>query len=834
MSEGLAWSVLYTVDVVLREMGTSLHAPIEELSVCSHYDLEYIRRFTLSVAQAEERCIHDLILDQCRATPNAIAIMSSWENQNMTYAELNQTSSQLAYRLTELGVSSEVFVLCCFEKSVWAIVARLAVLRAGGAYVMIDARNPPAYLHSIIRRAKIQIMLTAPEFSNQSKFQELVPTIVEVSQRSLQALPSQPIPSTVHVNPQNACLILFTSGSTGSPKGIIQTHRSYATAIRDYSKILKMGPKTRLLQFDDYAFDIANNDYMAPLMTGGCCCVPRGFSPENPPTISKLVHEINALQANATFLTPTVAVQINPEDVKSLNLVCIGGEAMPQDLLTKWAGKAKLVNQYGMGEVATFCAYNDHPTVEKPATIGRPGCNTIWLVSLSSPERLTPVGAVGEVLIEGVNIARGYLDTQTRPTGARFLVNTPSWMADIHPGRAIMPMYLSGDLAKYNHDGTLEYVGRKDLLLKLDGCRVDAIEVEHCARKSLHPSDAIIIDLLGSISNTVTPVLTAYLYLHDHPLAKVGTNHGTLFWSSSSCVQASRKVAEIQSVLRELLPYYMVPTNFLIVNQIPKTKSKKTDRKKLRSDAEQYWKQASVQRRHLCLIENTDAASDLLIRKLALGTQSALLSYNGDDFFLPATRIEHKLGLKEKKLQDWNEDERSQMHQVYQSCFEKLEKHVVDGESEGRIVFVVQQAQSLSEPVSRFQLISGQIIKEAPWTVQVPNTFVMDPARSIFNKTLLPDTFLETWLPTFIIQHPALAFPAQLRASSGNSGTNGINGSGSCYPISQTLYWTRTLYDFYSEYLSQGKTAGKDSNNIWVRNLIFQSNFVCYRRSNFT
>jgi amino acid adenylation domain-containing protein len=572
--------MLNTFDLVLKGMRKVPFMAIEEISICSPHDHKIIQKFTASVAEPETRCIHDLIVERCNATPNAIAITSSHE-EDMTYGELNHLTSQLAHRLIALGVQPETFVLSCFEKSIWAIIARLAILRAGGAYIMVDARNPPNYLDSIIRRANVKIMLTAPKFTD--LFKDRVPTVLEISRNTLQALPFHSLPPVVDINANNACLILFTSGSTGHPKGIVQTHQSYATAIREYARVLKMGPKSRLLQFDDYTFDISNNDYFAPLMTGGTCCVPRPCC-----TIPQLVREINETKATSTFLTPTVAIQLPPELVPSMKLLCVGGEAMSADLLKKWSPNAKVINQYGMGEVATFCAYDDNPSPETASSIGRPGCNTIWLVSLASPERLMPVGAVGEVLIEGSNIGRGYLDPLIRKTGARFLDETPSWFETVHPKRKASRFYLSGDLARYKDDGTLEYVGRKDLMLKLDGCRIDAIEVEHCARGSLHADDAIVVDLLGAVEETASPVLTAYLYLHDHPLANASATDPTVFLPSTSCDIASAKVAEVEKALKAILPYHMVPAMFLIVSRIPKTGSKKTDRKKLHAEAEEF------------------------------------------------------------------------------------------------------------------------------------------------------------------------------------------------------------------------------------------------------
>ncbi|OAX81515.1 hypothetical protein ACJ72_04148 [Emergomyces africanus] len=584
ISEPVALSMLHTFNHTLTSIRVSPDITVEEVNMCSPHDRQHITQLTYHLSDSNERCLHDMALEHSRTNPDAMAVVS-WDG-DLTYGELDDLTSRLSHQLVELGVGPEVFVLSCFKKSTWAIVSRLAILRAGGAYISIDAADPPAYLDSVIQRASAKIMLTVAEFSHQ--FQGLVPNIVELSKEGILSLPKIVEPACTTVRPNNACLILFTSGSTGEPKGIIQEHRTYATAVRDYARVLSLDAGTRMYQFDDYAFDISNNDYLVPLSVGGCCCVPHP---------QKAIHVVkkymNDLGVNISFLTPTVAIQFGPEDVPGLKTLCIGGEPPSNDLLSKWAGKVKLVNQYGMGEVATFCTYNDSMSPGSGTNVGRAGTGAAWVVSPSSPDRLMPVGAVGEMIMEGPHLARGYLDQISRKSEAGFLQYTPKWLYELHPERASTArLYRSGDLVKYNHDGTLTYVGRKDTLLKIDGGRVDAIEVEYTARKCLTPEDFIVIDLLGTIDGVESPILTAFLYLADNPMnlsSKAGANELISFRTINENHSAYSQVELIKTTIGATLPEIQIPTLFLLVDRIPRTKSNKTDRRKLHMLGQNYY-----------------------------------------------------------------------------------------------------------------------------------------------------------------------------------------------------------------------------------------------------
>ncbi|KAJ6587675.1 hypothetical protein DFH09DRAFT_1259799 [Mycena vulgaris] len=470
--------------------------------------------------------------------PNAYAI-DSWDG-NLTYAELDDLTSRLAHHLVLHGVRPETY-------STWAI--------AGGAYISLDASDPPFYLESIVTRTQTSIMLTAPEYV--ARFRTVTPSF-------LSRLPVK------------------KDSPTGTPKGIIQEHRSYATAIADYVVMLGLDASSRVLQFDDYAFDISNNDYLAPLTAGGCCCVP---TPEK--TIPALRENINALRVNMTFLTPTIAIQLGPRDMPTLRTVCIGGEPPSRDLLRQWSGHVRLINQYGMGEAATFCAYNDRLHPDRNGIVGRAGSGAIWIASPASPEQLVPVGAVGEILIEGPHLARGYIDGVAAKSDVGFLSRPPAWLHRIHPRRGPTRVYRSGDLGRYCADGTVEHLGRKDTMLKLNGCRVESVEVESVLRQCLSDEDAVVVDVLGTMGSAEEPVLVAFVYVAPGSARKSGVDINIQIIDEDHW--AYPLVRDMNTVVEAQLPHHMIPSLFFLVDRIPRTKSNKTDRRRLHMYGQEFY-----------------------------------------------------------------------------------------------------------------------------------------------------------------------------------------------------------------------------------------------------
>jgi amino acid adenylation domain-containing protein len=576
----VATSLLHSFNEALTSIDGSPTQTIGSLELCSVQDRGQIAQFTGSITPAQDALLHELCLQHVKTTPDAPAVRS-WDG-DLTYRQLEDLTSRLAHWLVSQGVGPNIFVACAFYKSTWAIVARLAILMAGGAYICVDGSDPPPYLASVLERTKMRIMLTSSGYHN--KFADRVETIFEVSEASISTLPFLPSPPCTTVKPTDPCVVLFTSGSTGKPKGIVQEHRSYASALTDYIHVMQMGPHSRMFQFDAYAFDISNNDFLAPLIAGGCCCVPTVSL-----TMDALMDDINNLEGNIMFITPSVAIDLDPDRVPTLKTMCIGGEPVSDAVLAKWLHRVQVINQYGMGEIASLCAYNPNLQLGRGSVVGRAATGAIWIVNPDNPEHLMPVGAVGELLIEGPHLSRGYLD-HVSGKSENFLSTPPIWMAQIHADRPKHRLYRSGDLGRYNHDGTIDLKGRKDSMLKLDGARVEAGQVEYVLRSNLSTGDVAVVDILGAADGGGDPILAVYLYLAGNPLnVEGGTVEDMSFWPVCEGHAVRKLTSVLSEAVVETLPKYYVPSLYLVVDRVPRTRSKKIDRRMLHLLGQEYY-----------------------------------------------------------------------------------------------------------------------------------------------------------------------------------------------------------------------------------------------------
>jgi amino acid adenylation domain-containing protein len=442
---------------------------IKDLDPLSTYDTTQIQNWRYPIPEGDQRCLHEAFTAQALARPKDIAI-SSWDGE-LTYAELEDLSNRLGYYLTtSKGIKPEVVVPLCFDKSIWSVVSMLAVLKAGGACVNLDVSHPLSRMQNIIQEVGAHIMLAGP--THHTKFNACIDTIIVIDKAFVYSLATYTGPISSAVKSNNLSFVVFTSGSSGKPKGIMLEHKTVHFSCRGYKEVLDVNPDSRLFQFSAYAFDVHITEIFMPLIYGACLCLPSEFERKD-----KLGDTIHRLKATHIFLTPTVATVLEPKEVPTLRKMLLGGEALSKENLLVWADKLDLFSVYGPSETSNWVSSHRMITAaEQPANLGRGVDIDSWIIDPENSERLVPVGCVGELCVAGPSLSRGYINDPVKTEEAFGF--SPPWAIGAN-GVKHNRVYRTGDLVRYNSDGTYNYMGRLDTQIKIRGQRLELAEVEH-------------------------------------------------------------------------------------------------------------------------------------------------------------------------------------------------------------------------------------------------------------------------------------------------------------------------------------------------------------------
>ncbi|RYZ45161.1 MAG: amino acid adenylation domain-containing protein, partial [Myxococcaceae bacterium] len=409
---------------------------------------------------SEPPLVHRLFEAQVRRAPDAPALCFGAET--LTYEGLNARANQLAWHLRRLGVGPEVLVALCLERSLDLVVAMLAILKAGGAWLPLDPTLPSERLDFIASNALAPVLLTHSSLEHLLDRRGYVFLMDEHAERIERERTDD---LGVQVDGDNLAYVIYTSGSTGRPKGTLLRHRGLCnTALRTLD-FMDLGPGRRLLQFFSSAFDASVSEVFPALLSGACLVLAsrEELMPGEP--LLKLLAE---QQVTTLKLTPSVLAQLEPEGLRGIQTLITAGEACSPELVARFQPGRRFVNAYGPTE-ATVCATVNTAVDSRRVSIGRPFHNVRAFV-LDAHLRPVPVGVPGELFIGGVGLARGYLH---RPelTAERFI---PHPFAS-EPGARL---YRTGDKVRWLDNGELEYLGRIDFQVKLRGFRIELGEIE--------------------------------------------------------------------------------------------------------------------------------------------------------------------------------------------------------------------------------------------------------------------------------------------------------------------------------------------------------------------
>lgn len=552
-----------TIDRLMRQLNCVLQAVVEDPDhsistlplLTDDEEQELLAAWNNREIYTPDLVLHELFEQQAELRPDAVALI--FEEQQLTYRELNERANQLARHLANLGVGPESRVGLLVERSIELLVGLLGVLKAGGAYVPLDPDYPAQRVSYMLRDAGISVLLTQAHLVGladgaNSEVVFLDRDREEIAQQSREALSRT-------VSGENLAYIIYTSGSTGGPKGVMVTHANATRLFAATNDQFHFGPNDTWTLFHSYAFDFSVWEIWGALLYGGRLFVVPYLVSRSPQEFYDLLvaEEVTVLNQTPSAFQQLIQVDEQRQlDKLSLRAVIFGGEALNPRSLRSWVARRqhdypRLINMYGITETTVHVTYreierNDVESAHSP--IGKPIAD-LRVGILDRYLQLVPGGVVGEMFVGGAGVSRGYLN---RPelTAERFI---PDPFSNTSGAR----LYRTGDLGRYLAGNEIEYTGRADHQVKIRGFRIELGEIESALKELPSIKQSVVVAEAGENSEKR---LIAYLVPHIQP----GPGSG-----------------ELQRHLKDRLPQYMVPAAFVSIDEIPLTTSGKLDRKAL-------------------------------------------------------------------------------------------------------------------------------------------------------------------------------------------------------------------------------------------------------------
>ncbi|TQS38813.1 hypothetical protein Golomagni_00671 [Golovinomyces magnicellulatus] len=499
--------------------------------------------------------VHEFVVCGAQKHPEKIAFefatnldTKNFQSQYWTYDELDKISNKVANYLLQFEFKPGEAISICFDKCPEAYFANIGILKAGYVYVALDPNSPIERLKFILKDSGAKAILMDSKTKKKLSYLSNEP-ILTLDLNTISSFSQEPPNLSRQITPEDISYYLYTSGTTGTPKGCMITHENVVQFLRAFSRIFdgRWMNDSRFLQFASYHFDVSIMEQFWSWSVGICVVsAPRDLIFEN------ITGAIQALGITHIDLTPSLARMINPEDVPSLcrGVFITGGEQLEQGIMDKWSASGCLYNAYGPTEATIGCTINPRiSSNDKPTNIGPAYVNVGTYVLKPGTELPTLRGGIGELCVSGKLVCKGYLNN-AELTSQKF----PTLK------KTNEKVYRTGDLVRILHDGSFMFLGRADSQVKLRGQRLEIIEIKETIRKNVQEVEEIIILILKHKTQ-----------VNDHLIAFFVT----CFTDPSEIIQAMR------SACKSWLPGYMVPSHFIPVKNIPLSINNKVDTKRL-------------------------------------------------------------------------------------------------------------------------------------------------------------------------------------------------------------------------------------------------------------
>ncbi|CAH0046828.1 unnamed protein product [Clonostachys solani] len=548
---------------------------IAELELVTAEDRAEMDAWNSGQLETHDVCIHNVIAERAAHSPSQPAVLA-WDGE-WSYAELDSTSSRLAHYIQSLNLDFGKAVPLCMDKSKCVVASILALLKLGRAFTLIDPSSPLARIAQICRQTSATVALASKIYSQ--SMGEFVAQCIVIDDELLGSLP----PHTHHqfispTRPEDLAYVLFTSGSTGEPKGSLIEHRGFASCSLGFGPAFGINKYSRTLQFASYAFGACLVEILTTLMHGGCVCIP-----SEDQRINDIPAFIRSSGVNWALFTPSFIGAVEPESVSCLETLVLVGEPISVEMRDAWASRVQLLYGYGQSESSSACsvARVSADTVDLQ-NIGPGAGARLWITDPNDPDRLAAVGCIGELIVESPGIARGYIvSPQQQQVSSAFLTAAPAWYPSVKQQPDYVRFYRTGDLVSYRSDGTIAYLGRKDSQVKIRGQRVELGDVAYHLGKQLPSHLMVVVDVVKQ-SETLPgeAILVAFLIGPSQPVDKAAPN---AMLGKDAYILDNNAADRISTPLQQALPKYSVPSYYVRMSDLPTTATGKADRRKLRS-----------------------------------------------------------------------------------------------------------------------------------------------------------------------------------------------------------------------------------------------------------
>ncbi|KLU85632.1 hypothetical protein MAPG_04654 [Magnaporthiopsis poae ATCC 64411] len=567
LSEREARNVSNTLKQALKAILEMPSGSIESVDLFTDHDYAQV------VAWANERdtprprsaVVHELVEKNVRETPQATAIRA-WDGE-LTYYQLDDLASRLALRLIDAGVGHRDTVPLVLEKSFWSPVAMLAVLKTGAAFVPIDASDmgfiQPIFEQLNSSHVAIQSQNASAVLGN--LFEKVIVLNADLF-RELQLQQMRPI--VTHTSEEDIACVFFVPASSRQVKGIAFSHASMSMSLLTQGPAAMISATSRVMQLSSYNVDIALSEVFATLIHGGCVCIPTDSE-----RVLDFTGAVQRMEVNWSYMTPLLSRKLNVDILPTLKTVCFRTRSLDEDSYAPWAGKKRVLFAYGAPDICPLgISFLEVFGPHQLNRIGGPLAGNFWIVNPDDHRRLMPVGAVGELVIEGPTLGCDFRNGQADQTHGSAAVFSPG-------GSSQKTRYFkTGHRVRYTEGGFIQIISSKKEDLEIGGHTIVVSELEQHIRRGLGLGIDVITEAIAfKGAQQAEPVLTAFVELGE--MFDGPEDLRQLSRTTRERLFAARRLAE--TGLRNAVPSYMIPQIYIPVKHLPVTASLKVNRRKL-------------------------------------------------------------------------------------------------------------------------------------------------------------------------------------------------------------------------------------------------------------